>query len=85
MRSACLLHAHLNFSFAANATYWKYTFIFKDIIWHLVRYHKWQHKRQYMAARSLSQVAAQKTVYGTSLVITSGSTKERVLHLWITL
>ena len=52
----------------------------KDSIRHLVRYHKWQHQNQYMALRSLSQVATPKTVYGTSLVITSGNTKGSIWH-----
>jgi hypothetical protein len=33
-----------------------------------------------MAPRSLSQVAAPKTVYGTSLVIISGSIKDSIWH-----
>jgi hypothetical protein len=88
MMSACLLHAHLNFSlYRKCAAYLKYTFLFKDSIWHFARYHKWQHQRRYMTLRSLTQVAARKTVYGTSLVITSDSTKDGIwpfarYHKW---
>jgi hypothetical protein len=96
MISVCLLHAHFNFSLCRQCSRLENTGFFsktvygtslvitsgsaKENIWPFARYHKWQHRRQYMALRSLSQVAAPKTVYGPSLVITNGSTKDSIWH-----